>query len=121
RRPFPISFQLLLKNLGSDALTGFCKVVERQRSNDGNDIGIDYFKRKRSAAFEFAQEFRFGNSRRYTSVCQANRVRNEHRGILIYGEPDSRLQKVSDRNEDLQSCGGRILAFDKINLEDYLA
>jgi hypothetical protein len=51
---FPISFQLLLENLGSDALAGACKVVERQRSNDGNDIGIDCFKRKHSAGFEFA-------------------------------------------------------------------
>jgi hypothetical protein len=29
RGPFPISFQLLLEDLGSGALTSFCKVVER--------------------------------------------------------------------------------------------
>src|SRR5215471_9211163 len=55
-----------------------------------------------------------------TSVCQANRVRNEHRGVLVYGEPDTRLQKISCRNEDLQSCGGGIFAFDEIYLEDCL-
>ncbi|SRR6266404_2174543 len=54
RGPFPISFQLLLENLGSDGLAGACKVVERQRSNDGNDIGFDCFKIKHSAGFEFA-------------------------------------------------------------------
>ena len=54
RRSFPISFKPLLKNLSGDALASVCKVVERQRSNDGNDIGIDYFERKHFAGFEFA-------------------------------------------------------------------
>jgi hypothetical protein len=54
RGPFPISFQFLLEDLGSDALASFCKVVERQRTNDCNDVGVDNGQRQHFAGFEFA-------------------------------------------------------------------
>src|SRR6202008_3460051 len=92
-----------------------------QRSNDSDDMGIDNCQREPFEGFQFAQEIQFGNSWGHTSVCQANRVRNKPRGTLVYGKVDAWLQKISYRNEDLQSSGGGIFAFDEINPKDCLA
>ena len=97
----PFSFQPLFKDLHGRPLIGFGKVVERQRRDNGHDVGVDALKGKYSTRLQCAHETRVGNRGGHTSVGEANRVGHIYRASFVDSQLNAWLQEKACWKENL--------------------